>query len=54
MFQTGVQSNHRNNNTLYTEKYQDHIPFFFAYTVVYVDDKLSKPAVLYRRKKCSQ
>ena len=38
----GVQSNDRNNNTLYNEKYQKHI--------VCVDDKLSKPVVLYRRK----
>ena len=34
----------------YTEKYQDHIPCSFAYKVVCIDDKFSKPAVLYRGK----
>ena len=29
-----VKSDNRNNNTLYTEKYQDHIPCSFAYRVV--------------------
>ena len=28
-----VKSDNRNNNTLYTEKYQDHIPCSFAYRV---------------------
>ena len=46
----GVQSNDRNNNTSYTEKYQDHIPNSFAYRVVCVDDKFSKPIVVYRGK----
>ena len=36
--------------TSYTEKYQAHIPFSFAYKVVCIDDKLSKPVVRYRRK----
>ena len=26
----GVKNNHRNNNTLYTEKYQDHIFWNYA------------------------
>ena len=45
-----LQINDRNKNTSYTEKYQDHIPCSFAYKVVCIDDKLSKPAVLYRGK----
>ena len=34
----------RNNNDCfsYTAKYQDPIPFSFAYKVVFVDDKCSK------------
>ena len=35
----------------YSKKYQDHIPFGFAYKLVCVDDRLSKPIVLYRGKK---
>ena len=35
----------RNNNTSYTEKYQKPIPCSFAYKVVCIDDKLSKPVV---------
>ena len=34
----------------YTGKYQAHIPCNFAYKVVCVDDKFSKPVVLYRGK----
>ena len=30
------------------KKYQDHVPCSFAYKVVCVDDKFSKPIVLYR------
>ena len=37
-----VKSNSRNNNTSYTEKYQNHIPYSFAYKVVCIDDKFSK------------
>ena len=32
----------------YSKKYQDHIPCSFAYTLVCVDDKFSKPIVVYR------
>ena len=32
------------------KKYQDHIPCSFAYKLVCVDDKFSKPIVLYRGK----
>ena len=42
----GVRSSNRKNNTSYTEKYQKHIPCSFAYKVVCVDDKFSKPVVL--------
>ena len=45
-----VKSNDRNSNTSYTEKYQKHIPCSFAYKVVCIDDKFSKPVVLYRGK----
>ena len=38
----------KKNNTSYTEKYQDHIPCSFAYKVVCIDDKFSKPVVLHR------
>ena len=31
-----------------SKKYQDHIPYSFAYKLVFVDDKFSKPVVLYR------
>ena len=37
-----------NNNTLHTEKYQAQIFGSFAYKVVCVDDRFSKPVVLYR------
>ena len=49
-----VKNSGRNDNTSYTEKYQDHIPCSFDYKVVCVDDKFSKSVVLYRAKKCSQ
>ena len=32
------------------KKYQDHIPCSFAYKVVCIDDKFSKPIVVYRGK----
>ena len=40
----------RGKNTSYTEKYQDHISCNFAYKVVCIDDKFSKPVVIYREK----
>ena len=32
----------------YTKKYQDHVPCSFAYKIVCIDDKFSKPIVVYR------
>ena len=32
----------------YTKKYQDHVPCSFAYKVVCIDDRFSKPIVVYR------
>ena len=32
----------------YTKKYQDHVPFSFAYKVVCVDDRFTEPIVVYR------
>ena len=32
----------------YTEKYQDHIPCSFAYKVVCIDNKFTKPTIIYR------
>ena len=32
----------------YTKKYQDHIPCSFAYKVVCIDDRFTKPTVIYR------
>ena len=34
----------------YTKKYHDHVPCSFAYTVVCIEDKFSKPIVIYRGK----
>ena len=34
-----------------TEKDQDHIPFIFRYTVLCVDDKFSKPKLLFTEEK---
>ena len=34
----------------YTKKYQDHVPCSFAYKVACIDDKCSKPIVVFRRK----
>ena len=45
----GVKSNDKNNSS-YTKKYQALIPCSFAYKVVCVDDKFSKPVVLYTLK----
>ena len=45
----GVQSSDENNSS-YTEKYQDHIPCCFAYKVVCINNKFSKKVVLYRGK----
>ena len=46
----GARASDRNNNASYTEKYQVHLPCTFAYKAVSVDDKFSKPVVLYRKK----
>ena len=45
----GVKSNDENNAS-YTKKYQDRIPYSFAYKVVCIDDRFSKPVVLYSGK----
>ena len=45
-----IKRNNRKHNASYTEKYQGHIPCSFAYKVVYIDDRFSKPVVLYRGK----
>ena len=34
----------------YPKKYQDHVPCSFAYKVICIDDKFSKPVVVYRGK----
>ena len=31
----------------YTEKYQDHIPCSFAYKIVCINDRFSKPTIIY-------
>ena len=36
-----------------TKKYQDHIPSSFAYKLVSVDDRFSKPIIIYRGKNAS-
>ena len=46
----GVRDSDRKNNTSYTEKYQAHIPCSFAHKIVCVDDRFSKPVVLYSGK----
>ena len=38
------------SNSLYSRKYQDHIPCSFAYKFVYIDHYYSKKIVLYRGK----
>ena len=45
----GAKSNDKNNGS-YTKKYQNHIPCSFASKVVCIDDRFSKPVVLYREK----
>ena len=35
------------NEGSYTEKYQDHIPCCFAYQVVCINDRFTKPAIIY-------
>ena len=37
----------------YTEKYQDHIPCSFAYKIVCIDDRFSKPTIIYRSEKAA-
>ena len=32
----------------YTKTYQDHIPYSFTYKVVCVDDRFTKPVIVYR------
>ena len=34
----------------YTKKYQDHVPCSFAYKLICIDDRFSKPIVVYRGK----
>ena len=36
------------NEGSYTEKYQDHIPCSFAYKIVCIDNKFTKPTIIYR------
>ena len=36
---------------MYTKKHQDHIPCSFPYKLAFIDDKFSKPVVLYRSDK---
>ena len=36
------------NEGSYTEKYQDHIPCSFAYKTVCIDNKFTKPTIIYR------
>ena len=38
------------NEGSYAEKYQDHIPCSFAYKIVCIDDKFTKPTIIYRGK----
>ena len=45
-----IHSDDTNNNASSTKKYQEHIPYSFAYKVVCFDNKFSKPVVLYRGK----
>ena len=48
-----IHINNRGKNTSYTEKYRNHIPYSFAYKLVCIYDKFSKPVVLYRGKEHS-
>ena len=45
-----VQKTNRDVNASYSEKYQEHISCSFSYKIVCIDDRFSKPAVLYRGK----
>ena len=36
------------NEGSYIEKYQDHIPCSFAYKVVCIDNRFTKPTIIYR------
>ena len=45
----GVKNSDK-KNTSNTEKYEDHIPYSFAYKVVCIDNKISQKVVLYRGK----
>ena len=36
------------NEASYTKKYQDHIHCSFSYKIVYIDDKFTKPTIIYR------
>ena len=45
-----VESDIVDDNSSYTRKYQDHIPYSFAYKVVCADNKFSKKVVSYRGK----
>ena len=38
------------NKGSYREKYQDHIPCSFAYKIVCINDKFTKPTIIYRGK----
>ena len=38
----------KRNEGSYTGKYQDHIPCSFAYKIVCIDDKFTKPTIIYR------
>ena len=46
------ECNLENTEVYEGEKYHDHVPCSFAYKVVCIDDKFSKPIVVYRGKKC--
>ena len=41
------------NEGSYTEKYQDHIPCSFAYKVVSIDNRFTKPNIIYRGEKAA-
>ena len=38
------------NEGSYTEKYQDHIPCSFAYNIVCIDERFTKPTIIHRGK----
>ena len=50
LFLKDFKSYDRSNNTSFTKKSQEHIPCSFPYKVVCIDDRFSKPVVLYRGK----